>query len=59
MTKEEAQKMCEIMTTADGDCIECAYYLIEKFIKAFPEFKELGKSVYVQKFDTPFEEEDG
>lgn len=41
MTKEEAQKVLEIMRTADGGCEYCVKELLDQFEEAFPEFKHL------------------
>ena len=41
MTKEEAKKIIAIMKTADGGCGYCVSELLERFVKEFPEFKEI------------------
>jgi hypothetical protein len=45
MTKEEARKILEIMSTADGGCKYCAGDLLERFLKEFPEHFEVAVEV--------------
>ena len=50
MTHKEAKWVAEIATTADGNCPECSYYLMEKLIMAFPEHKSIFLKTYSAKF---------
>lgn len=50
MTKEESKRVLEIMAGADGGCVYCAKELFLWFIKEFPEFEDLTKSIFKDKF---------
>ena len=54
MNREEAEKVLRIMITADGYCPTCAYRLFDKFLKEFPEFKELVKKIWKEIFEEEF-----
>lgn len=54
MEKEEAKKILEIMSEADGGCHVCAGYLFNSFIKEFG-FKDLAIKVYKKEFDEDLE----
>ena len=45
MTQKEADEIIAILKTADGGCKFCVEELLEKFYKAFPEFKPKTKEV--------------
>ena len=50
MTKEEAEKVIEILCNADGACGYCGADLIRDFIRQFPEFTELGHKIFDEHF---------
>ena len=54
MNESEAEKVLRIMITADGYCPTCAYRLFDKFLKEFPEFKELAKKIWKEIFEEEF-----
>lgn len=58
MTNEEAKQVLNLLTTADGGCYHCAEYLMLDFLIAFPDYKELAKSIYKSKFEKELEDDD-
>ncbi len=58
MNREEAKKVLEIMASADGGCVFCAKELFIQFIKEFPEFSDLARKIFREKFEEEFEEVD-
>lgn len=53
MNKKDAERVLEIMTTADGGCSFCARALMDRFVKEFGFGKE-ATAIY----DKAFEESD-
>ena len=51
MDNQEAEKILKIMSTADGGCVYCVRDLFIKFMREFPEFKELAEKIFEAKFD--------
>jgi len=51
MNKDEARKVLEILSKADGGCEFCARELFNHFIQEFPEFSNLAKTVFREKFN--------
>lgn len=54
MTPEEAKVILLIMKGADNGCPDCAYHLMARFAKWFPQFRELTKEVFEKEFEIPF-----
>lgn len=52
MTNEEAEKVLDIMKTADGYCSDCAWGLFTSFVEGWGEHEELAKEIYKEEFDT-------
>ncbi len=44
MNKEEADRVLDILSTADGGCPACAEELYQQFIEEFPEHAELART---------------
>ncbi|WP_197460490.1 hypothetical protein [Thermodesulfatator autotrophicus] len=55
MTKEEAERVLNILKQADGGCVYCAKELFKLFVKEFPEFKQLSKKVFIKEFEEELE----
>jgi hypothetical protein len=51
LKSEDAQKVIEILLTADNDCIHCARKLCEKFVTVFPDHKNQVEAMFRAKFD--------
>jgi len=47
MTNDEAKKVAEIMSTADGGCHYCAAELFRQFSAAFPGFENAIEEVWM------------
>jgi hypothetical protein len=58
MTNEEAEKVLNLLTTADGGCYHCANALILDFLKTFPAYKQLARIIYKSKFEKELELDD-
>lgn len=56
MKEDDAKKVLEIMSSADGGCEFCVKSLFDKFIKVFG-FKALVFRLYKKKFGKGFKEE--
>lgn len=55
MNMDEAKKILEIMTYADGSCVYCARELFFQFIREFPEFVDLAKEIFKRNFNEELE----
>jgi phage pi2 protein 07 len=55
MNKEEAKRVLEIMALADGGCIYCGSELFNQFVIEFPEFTDIAKEIFKNKFDDEHE----
>jgi len=55
MNEKEAQKVVEILLFADTECCNCAGELVWRFIHAFPEYSELVKKMYEDRYDMPLD----
>lgn len=51
MTEDEARKVLELMSEADGHCLYCAGELMARFAVRFPKFEELSKAMYLEVHD--------
>ena len=58
MKLEDAQKIIDIMSTADGGCSTCFSGLSEKFFAAFPQFSRGEKRTYTVQPDWSDDPED-
>ena len=56
MTKKEAEKILQIMKTADGGCIYRVRDLFRLFVKEFPEFSNLAEKIFFEEFEEELEE---
>jgi hypothetical protein len=55
MTKKEAEKILQIMKTADGGCIYRVRDLFRLFVKEFPEFSNLAEKIFFEEFEEELE----
>jgi hypothetical protein len=55
MKKEEAKRVLEIMTLADGGCIYCVRELFNRFVEEFPEFTDIATEIFKKKFNNELE----
>ena len=55
MTHDEAVKVLEIMSSADGGCHLCVENLFRKFLVSFPEFISVVESAW--KDNIPYAED--
>ncbi len=55
MSKEEAEKILNILKHADGGCVYCARELFKLFLREFPEFDQLAKKIFVKEFEEELE----
>ena len=51
MEKDEAIKILQILSKADGGCEFCAKELFSYFVEEFPEFSELAKTIFKERFN--------
>ena len=58
MTKREAKNVASIMIGADGSCPYCAGSLIEDLITSYPQYEDVIKQVYKDKYGYNPEERD-
>ncbi|MBE8540147.1 hypothetical protein [Geoglobus acetivorans] len=56
MNTGEAKKVLEILARADGGCEFCARELFHIFIHEFPEFSDMAKAIFREKFNKDLEE---
>ena len=55
MTRDEAKIVLDIMKTADSECWDCAGKLFNRFIKQYPQYMDLAKDIYQNKFNVDWE----
>ncbi len=56
MRKEEAEEVIKIMLSADGGCEYCVAELLESFCTGFPDYKELAKTAFRDRFGIKLED---
>ena len=56
MTKEDVEKIAEILTHADGGCPYCVQSLYQLFDKAFPAWGEVLDAVYQREMESSWRE---
>ena len=50
MKKEDAEKVIKIILECDGGCEHCVSNLLKLFCKEFPEYIQLSKKVFLERF---------
>lgn len=50
MNKKEAQKVIKILLECDGGCEYCSASLLKLFCKEFPDYIELSKKSFQERF---------
>jgi len=56
MKKEEGEDIIKIMLSADGGCKYCVADLLQLFCTEFPDYKELAKKAFRDKFGVKLED---
>ena len=51
MTDEEARTVCTIMMDADGGCPYCASSLIQQFVTAYPDKRDIAQSCWEKDYE--------
>ncbi len=56
MNRDEAIKVLQILSKADGGCEFCARELFSYFVEEFPEFSEIAKTIFKEIFNKDLED---